>query len=55
MRQTYIVGFCPSCFTFGSFSSDLISFVDDEDFDEEGVVDDEFLLLKLDDCGVVGD
>jgi hypothetical protein len=64
-----MVGFCPSCFTLGSFSSDLISLpeldFDIEDDDEDAEV---FAVLKLlllcccpnEDCGfpmcdVVGD
>lgn len=60
-KITYIVGFCPSCFTFTSFSSPFVSLDDDEECfeDDDGVDDDddELLLglLKLDDCGVVGD
>lgn len=45
------MGFCPSCFTFGSFSSTLMSLLEfdldiaeDDDDDEEGLADLKLLL-----------
>jgi hypothetical protein len=58
-----MVGFCPSCFTFISFSSVLISFPEldfDDDDEEEVFADLKLLLCSPNDCGlpmcdVVGD